>query len=367
MRLSTKSDYEKVEFTVTDIGLILKTVWLCADLVSFTSPIQRIIFHALVLLFSFGYRQGMIIGMKYEEVVVAFVRDADGRRRLATTFTINRNKLRANALEHTKGEKFQFTTTLLPYSLFCLTHLVLVVGIHFNAFKAGYKSIDEILHRPNLENVDYIHLEWREDFLNKPIFPMLYSSFCRALQCVLLVAGFSTRARLYAFRIGALIEYNKSLTQATRNFVASHTTTVYENNYQTQRVQADLSGTRFGPCAGGQSNEPLFEVMRDLSKQNDSGAPLEATPEQKLSIESRKDLTQRRAALAAAILSKDKEQISKAKSALDQRIRILDKLLLLKARDDYSEQANKLRSEGKSTDELRQQIGRASCRERVCT
>ena len=342
MRLSTKSDYEKVKFTVTDIGLILKTVWLCADLVSFTSPIQRIIFHALVLLFSFGYRQGMIIRMKYEEVVVAFIRDADGRRRLATTFTINRNKLRANALEHTKGKKFQFTTTLLPYLLFCLTHLVLVVGIHFNAFKAGYKSIDEILHRPNLENIDYIHLEWREDFLNKPIFPMLYSSFCRALQRVLLVAGFSTRACLYAFRIGALIEYNKSLTQATRNFVASHTTTVYENNYQTQRVQADLSGMRFGLCAGGQSNEPLFEVMRDLSKQNDSGAPLEATPEQKLSIESWKDLTQRRAALAAAILTKDKDQISKEKSALDQRTRILHKLILLKAREDYFEQANKL-------------------------
>ncbi|KAF8462493.1 hypothetical protein DFH94DRAFT_700934 [Russula ochroleuca] len=354
MGLSTKSDYEKVEFTVTDIGLILKTVWLCADLIPFTSPIQRVIFHALVLLFSFGYRQGMIIGMKYEEVVVAFVRDADGRRRLATTFTVNRNKLRANALEHAKGENFQFTTTFLPYSLFCLTHLVLVVGIHFNAFKAGYKSVDEILHRPNLENVDYIHLEWREDFLNKPIFPMSYTTFWRNLQRVLLVAGFSTMARLYAFRVGALIEYNKSLTQATRNFVASHTTKVYENNYQTKRVQADLSRTRFGPCAGGQTNEPLFEVMRDLSKQNDSGAPLEATPEQKLSIESRRDITDRRAALEAAKLSKDKGQISKAKSALDQRRRALYKLILLKSREDYFEQANKLRAEGKSTDELRQ-------------
>lgn len=78
MGLSTKLDYNKVEFTVTDIGLILKTVWLCADLIPFTSPIQRVIFHALVLLSSFGYCQGMIIGMKYEEVIVAFVHDADG-------------------------------------------------------------------------------------------------------------------------------------------------------------------------------------------------------------------------------------------------------------------------------------------------
>ena len=192
-----------------------------------------------------------------------------------------------------------------------------MVGIHFNAFKAGYKSIDEILRRPNLEDVDYIHLEWRDDFLNRPIFPMSYSSFWRNLQRVLLVAGFSTMARLYAFRVGALIEYDKSLTQATRDFVASHTTKVFENNYQTQHVRVDLSSTRFGPCAGGQSNEPLFEVMRDLSKQNDSGAPLEATPEQKLSIESRRDIIERRAALETAKLSKDKDQISKAKASLD--------------------------------------------------
>jgi hypothetical protein len=54
------------------------------------------------------------------------------------------------------------------------------------------------------------------------------------------------------------------------------------------------------------------------------------------------------------MLSKDKGQISKAKSALDQRRRAIHKLILLKSREDYFEQANKLRAEGKSTDELRQ-------------
>ncbi|THH17294.1 hypothetical protein EW146_g3486 [Bondarzewia mesenterica] len=286
---------QPVEFTITDIGLILKTIWLCADLVPFTSPIQRIIFHTLVLLFSFGYRQGMIIGMKYEEVIVAFIRDADGRRRLATTFTINRNKLRANTLEHAKGEK--------------------------------YKSVDEILHCLNLEDVNYIHLKWREDFLNKPIFPMSYSFFWHNLQQVLLVAGFSTMAHLYAFRVGALVY---------------HTTDIYENKYQTQHMQADLARMHFGPCAGGQSNESLFKVMQDLSKQNDSGTPLEVMPKQKRSIESWRDITQRWAALEAAMLSKDKGQISKVKSALNQQRHALHKLILLKAREDYFEQANKL-------------------------
>jgi hypothetical protein len=354
MGLSTASDYKKVEFTVTDIGLILKTLWLCADHIAFGSPIQRLTFHALVLLFSFGYRQGMIIGMKYKEVVVALIRDEQGRKRLVTTYTINRNKLRANALEHTKGEKFQFTTTLLPYPLLCLTHLVCVIGIHHNAFKAGFTSVDDIFNRPHLENVNYVHLEWRQDFLDKEIFPMSYTSFWRSLRRVLLVAGFNSMARVYAFRLGALIEYDGSLTSALRNFIASHTSKVFENNYQTEHVRTDLASKRFGACAGGVAAEPLFKVMRDLSKQNDPGAPLEVTPEQKLSIESRRDVTERRAALEAAKLSGDAADVKAKKASLDQRRRALYDLLLMDAREKYFDEANRLRAEGKSTDHLRE-------------
>lgn len=62
-------------------------------------------------------------------------------------------------MEHKNGEKFQFSTTLLHYPLFCLKHLVGVIVIHSKAFKAGYQSVDELLHRPNLEDVDYVPLE----------------------------------------------------------------------------------------------------------------------------------------------------------------------------------------------------------------
>ncbi|KAK4199156.1 hypothetical protein QBC40DRAFT_329797 [Triangularia verruculosa] len=181
----------KVEFTVNDIGLILKTLWLYAYLIPFIAPIQRVVFYVL------------------------------DRRRLVVTFTIWRNKLRANALEHKKGEKFQFTTTLLFYQLFCVTYFVGVIGVYFNAFKVGYRSVDELLYRPNFEYVDY------------------------------------TIARIYAFRLGAL------------------------NNYQTERVREDLTRKRFGPYAGGTGNEPLFKVLRDLSIQSDPRAPIEASAEQK--------------------------------------------------------------------------------------
>ena len=41
---TTSSDYAKVEFTVTDIALILKTLWLSADLVPFRHHLDRIFF-----------------------------------------------------------------------------------------------------------------------------------------------------------------------------------------------------------------------------------------------------------------------------------------------------------------------------------
>lgn len=61
MGLNTTPEYQTVDFTVTDSGLILKTLWLCADSIAFVAPIQRVIFHALVLLFSYGFRQVMIL------------------------------------------------------------------------------------------------------------------------------------------------------------------------------------------------------------------------------------------------------------------------------------------------------------------
>lgn len=140
---------------------------------------------------------------------------------------------------------------------------------------------------------------------------MSCTSFWRTLRRVLLVAGFVTLASVYAFRVGALVEYDGSLTQTVRNFVASHTTDVFENNYQAERVREDLTRKRFGACAGGTANEPLFKVLRDLSMQNDPGAPIEATPEQEGSIESRRDITARKAALEQAKFGRQKDEINR--------------------------------------------------------
>ena len=139
-----------------------------------------------------------------------------------------------------------------------------------------------------------------------------------------------------------------------RNFVASHTTDIFENNYQTERVREDLTSKRFGAYAGGTANEPLFKVYRDLSMQNDPLAPIEASPEQKATIENRRDITARKAALDQAKLGGQKDEIARAKFYIYQLLRDLHKLLLMDMREKYFAEANSLRARGQATTELQE-------------
>ena len=67
--------------------------------------------------------------------------------------------------------------------------------------------------------------------LDKPILPMPYSLFIRILRRVLLVAGFPFLPRCYAFRVGAGAQLDGCLSTALWNFVMSHSTDVYKNDY----------------------------------------------------------------------------------------------------------------------------------------
>lgn len=108
MGLSTTPEYTIIELTARDIGTILKSVWLRADDNPIRMPVQRVIFHTLVLLFSFGFRKGMIMGLWFRDISMAIVRDPEDRtkKRLVSITTIHWNKLRRNALEHKKGKKY---------------------------------------------------------------------------------------------------------------------------------------------------------------------------------------------------------------------------------------------------------------------
>ena len=247
--------------------------------------------------------------------------------------------------------RFKFSTTLLPYPLFCLTHLVAARGIQAGAFEADYKSVDDLLHRPILEDVDYVPLKWKKGILDKPIFPMSYSLFIRILRRVILVAGFPFLPRCYAFRVGAGAQLDGCLTTALRNFIMSHSTDVCENNYMSEHVREDLIKCRFGAFAG--TNDPLFDLLWDISMQNDPGAPIDPTPQQKLDLESRRDVTELKGRLEALQKSGPKTDISRVKALLENLRQRLYTLVVADSRERYFTEAAKLRSRGLSTIHLR--------------
>lgn len=108
--------------------------------------------------------------------------------------------------------------------------------------------------------------------LDKPIFPMSYGVFIRILRRLLLIAGFPLLPRCYAFRVGAGAEFDGCLSSALRNFIISYSTGVYENNYMSKQVREDIARCRFGAFAG--TNDLLFDLLWDLTMQNDPGAPI---------------------------------------------------------------------------------------------
>lgn len=61
-----------------------------------------------------------------------------------------------------------------------------MLGIYKKAFEAEYKSVDDILSRPDLEDVDYVPLKWKEDFADKKIFKTNCSDFCEDFHRLLL-------------------------------------------------------------------------------------------------------------------------------------------------------------------------------------
>lgn len=108
------------------------------------------------------------------------------------------------------------------------------------------------------------------------------------------------------------------LTSALRIFVISQS--------MTKRVRVDLVRCRFGDLAG--SNGLLFEHLCDLSIQQDFGAPIDSTKEQKQYIKGRDDIIKLREALAEAMAFGDGASIRKKKAALEFHRYQVEELLI---------------------------------------
>jgi hypothetical protein len=88
-------------------------------------------------------------------------------------------------------------------------------AIQDNAFEAGFKNYEEFSTRPDLGQVDYIALKWKEEVLERPVFKLSYARFNEIWHRVCLLAGFRTAPRLYALRVGAgaRLDKNRELLQ----------------------------------------------------------------------------------------------------------------------------------------------------------
>ncbi|RYP64095.1 hypothetical protein DL771_008954 [Monosporascus sp. 5C6A] len=311
--LETVPTYEKTEMTSIDVDVALYTLWSRASDIP-CKPVTRVSFHANVLLAATG-------GFRPEKPT---------RTKVVVTVNIKRNKIKetSKTSRSRNGGWISFSITLVPRSSFCLASLVLARAVQDDAFDPSFSTVEEIFDRPNLESVDFIPLKWKQDFLNKPIFPMAYKTLNELWHRTLLVAGFRNHSRLYSLRVGAGARFDD----------------VFESNYQSHRIRANLMFLAFGNDAG--RDEQLFAMLRDMSMSRDTNAPVDIDPGENRELEWRQDVINLRHDIDIA---KDSKERTRLRAKLNNLLKTLWQLKLEDKRARYFERVDYLRAQGLST------------------
>jgi hypothetical protein len=82
--------------------------------------------------------------------------------------------------------------------------IVIAQGLSEDAFDPSFRSAEEVLKRPLIEKgTNSVTLDWKEELLDKEIFPIPYRTFWEIWSRVILVAGFPESLHPYAVRVGA--------------------------------------------------------------------------------------------------------------------------------------------------------------------
>ncbi|KAK0655555.1 hypothetical protein B0T16DRAFT_14098 [Cercophora newfieldiana] len=237
-----------------------------------------------------------------------------------------------------------------------------MLGIYTKAFEeAEYKSVDDMLNRPDLEDADYVPLRWKESVLDQTIFRTRYADFCEVFHRLLLVMGLTDFARLYALRLNAASVLRDCLTGAVAGFI-SHTVSTSEKYYMPHHVKYNLAEKLYKGLAS--EEKPLFDFLAQFSMKRDPEVPIYATAERMLSIQGRRDVTALRQQIEVAKqeLAGSHEEASRVKAktalarhqaALRRLLSALSDLLVAKARMECCAEAGRLRARGEPTDHLR--------------
>jgi Protein of unknown function (DUF3435) len=103
----------------------------------------------------------------------------------------------------------------VPFPHICLCSLIVDRAIKDDAFNPSFDSVEALLHRPILEDTDYLPLEWKKDKLDQQIFPISYCRYNEIWHRACLVAGFREVPRLYTLRVGAGARLDGTINPAT--------------------------------------------------------------------------------------------------------------------------------------------------------
>ncbi|KAK4129016.1 hypothetical protein N657DRAFT_50085 [Parathielavia appendiculata] len=348
LNLEINTLYVKVEATAADIILILLALYQRAEDIP-APPLTRVSFHAAVLLGSTGgFRPGSLMNTKCRQYTLSVVSDPDDRTqtRIIVTPNIGRNKVKTTQMtcKYRKQKSVAYSTTLVPYPVLCLASLVIARAVEMDALAISFESAHDLLHRPVLGKTDRIDIPWKEEFLDKPLFPLAYPVFYELWMRCLLVIGCRKTIRPYAPRTlhSQLTRIAESLSSALRNYVMSHSGAIFENDYQTGVVRPNLAALAYGPKAV-RRDETLFNDLRNMSLTRDEGAPISVSKEQISKFRERRDIAKFRDEIQASTDQGEKKRLHRQ---IRTTIETCIKLQLDADRQAYFKAADRLRLQG---------------------
>ncbi|KAL6887140.1 hypothetical protein HDV57DRAFT_349635 [Trichoderma longibrachiatum] len=352
--LSLKQTFTKREFTIQDILSVVDNLWVAAKDIICT-PSIRMAYHCAVLLCGFGgWRPGSVVDLKYEDVLLAWVRDPQNPQKvgLAATITIHHVKQKKDKISRDQRGSMTFSVTFMESRQICILSLFIARALCDNAFYHDYVSPEQVLRERHFDDGnDFIPLKWKPEILKQRIVPISYGTFNKLWHRTLYVAGVRQGDRIvpYSLRVGAGRRLDNTFKGPLRNFILNNSTAVFEKSYQPVHVSFNLARAAFGDLADN-SDELVVAMGRALARR-DERAPLYITQEDLDHFNQRKDITM----LRQQFNLMKRKNLEESQQIHRRMMYILERLTILRVaeiREKYFDEVDSLRANGESTKSL---------------
>lgn len=93
------------------------------------------------------------------------------------SFSVTHNKRKTKVLGYGQDHKVGFRVVTMNHRLICLARFIVAKAVADKAFENEYTSIEDVLRRFTLEDVNYVRLKWKSDVNDSPIFSLNYKRF----------------------------------------------------------------------------------------------------------------------------------------------------------------------------------------------